>query len=165
MVHVAMCCAHVWTHACMKCFLQAPVQVQQGLSGRLEAVWTKTKVKGHEVARLLCVSTNVCACVYSSPSLGNSMPHHAHMLLPHMKMKPYVLWRSTCEKWPLWEARSRLGKVLAQTSPTATLPKHTQSHWAIGCFFLWVICLKKCCVICFLQPDAPSAVGFLIKVW
>lgn len=62
-------------------------------SGSLEAVRTRTKLKGREAVCLLRVfHTSLCiyACVYSSYSLGNSTPYQAHMLLPQMEMKPYV---------------------------------------------------------------------------
>lgn len=68
--------------------------------------------------------------------------------------------------WPPCEhagMSNRPGKVLSQTSPTAMLPKHTRSHWAIG-YFLMSNPFKRCYVICFPPPDALQAVSLLIKV-
>lgn len=59
-------------------------------SGSLEAVRTKTELKGREVACFPHVSPCIYACVYSSYSLCNATPYQAHMLPPQMEMKPYV---------------------------------------------------------------------------
>lgn len=141
MVHVAMCCAHVWTHACMKCVLQAPLQVQQGPSGRLEAVWTKIKVKGYEVARLLCVSTNVCACVcIHLPVLVIPCPitrtccYHPwkwnHMFPDSQHAKNGLCENTRCYEKPPWES------PYSNIAHRHAAKTHTQSHWAIGCFLM-----------------------------
>lgn len=139
-------------------------------SGSLEAAWTKTKVEGREVARLLCVfhkRTSAFApvrirltvfvipcplrptCCYHTWKWNHMFPNGQHVNTASVRTHATT--------------RNRPGKVLSQTSPTAVLPKHTQSRWAIG-YFLMSNLFKRCYVICFPQPDAPSAVGLLIKV-
>lgn len=107
----------------------SPARTSEGL----KTVWTEANVTGHEAIFLLCVSMRVllCLCLFG---LGNSMSGHAHILLPHKKMKPYVSWWSTWEHMLLLLRQTALGKSLATEMPTAA-KTHTEPQVA----FSWVI--------------------------
>lgn len=98
-----------------------------------DCVRTEANVTGHEAIFLLCVSMRVllCLCLFG---LGNSTSGHAHMLLPHKKMKPYASWWSTWEHMLLLLRQTALGKSSATEMPTAA-KTHTEPQVA----FSWVI--------------------------
>lgn len=135
---------------CMRVMLPAGVSPgAQSPSGSLKAAWTKTKVTGHEVARLLCVSTNVplrlCLCVFILQSWLLHAVSCTHVVTAH-ENETICFLTVNMRTRPLWEHTLLREAALGKSLLKHCLPpccQNTQSHRAIGCFLMTNLFLKK----------------------
>lgn len=130
-------------------------------SGSLKSVWTKAKVTGHEAVTLPeCFHKFLSArSLYTRSHVFATTRENETMCFLVISMRTRPPWETTTRSRPWESPRPDTGH--RRDHRCQNTHGHTEPWRNI---YSWVICLRKCYVIRFPQPDSPSAAGFLIYV-